>query len=232
MWNFDRRAGRLPEQREIDATLTKVGSRHVELCPLATTIRLKQAGVEINLGGIGKGHALDRIADLFEGMKIKDFVIHGGQSSVLARGSSTTLETNGDATESAGWTIGISHPTLPAVRLAKIRLIDRALGTSGTARQGFFHEGKHYGHIIDPRTGWPTSHTLSSTVIADSAAQADALATAFYVMSHDEVECYCQQHTDVGAVLVLPTKIKTKPEIRIFNLPESEIQLIRNVTTG
>ncbi len=232
LWNFDRRAGRLPEQREIDATLTKVGSRHFALCPHSTTIRLNQPGVEINLGGIGKGYALDRLAELFEKMNINDFVIHGGQSSIIARGDSTTLETKEDGIESSGWTIGISHPTLPAVRLAEIRLKDQALGTSGTARQGFFHEGKHYGHIIDPRTGWPTSHTLSSTVVAGTAAQADALATAFYVMSHDEVESYCQQHPKVGAVLVLPTQTKSKPAIRIFNLQESEIQLTADISAG
>jgi thiamine biosynthesis lipoprotein len=226
LWNFDRRAGGLPQKQEIEATLKKVGCRHVRLEPRSRTIRLDRTGVEINLGGIGKGHALDRMAGLFQEMGIEDYVIHGGQSSVLARGVSTTIDSADENDSTGGWTIGISHPTLPSLRLAKIHLRDRALGTSGTARQGFFHEGKRYGHIIDPRSGWPASHALSSTVITNSAARADALATAFYVMSPNEVGRFCQQHTEVGAVLILPSESAAKPTIRIYNLTDEDIELL------
>ena len=144
---------------------------------------------------------------------------------MLARGASTVVDKTDD-TPNYGWTIGVSHPTLPDIRLARIHLGDRALGTSGTARQGFFHDGKRYGHIIDPRTGWPTAHTLSSIVIAKSAAQADALATAFFVMSVEDVERYCQQHSETGAVLVLPSENAAKPFIRTFNLADEDIEIL------
>ena len=114
---------------------------------------------------------------------IRDFAIHGGQSSVLCGGDYLT----NDGDSGAGWPIGLSHPVLPEVRLAHFNLRGRALGTSGSGRQGFFHQGKRYGHIIDPRTGWPTDHFLSTTVISPSAALSDALATAFFVMDIEEL---------------------------------------------
>ena len=226
LWNFDRRAGRLPLPEEIAATLDRVGCSQLRLDPKTRSIEWKRNGVEINLGGIGKGYALDRIASLLQERGIANFVIHGGQSSVLAHGNSTVIEESEDTQPKHGWTIGISHPTLPDIRLAKIHLRNRALGTSGTARQGFFHQGKRYGHILDPRTGWPATETLSSTVIASSAAHADALATAFYVMSTEEVERFCRLHTETGAVLVLPSENAARPLIRTFNLAEEDIELL------
>jgi thiamine biosynthesis lipoprotein len=138
---------------------------------------------------------------------------------------------------SAGWTVGLSHPTLPAVRLAEFTLRNQALGTSGTGRQGFFHHGKRYGHIIDPRSGWPPTHTLSSTVIAESTARADALATAFFVMSIEEISDFCSKHPEIGAVIVRPrlpehrdkSKVKTVAgniEIAVFNLDDSQFSIL------
>jgi thiamine biosynthesis lipoprotein len=96
------------------------------------------------------------------------------------------------------------------------------LGTSGTGRQGFFHQGKRYGHIIDPRTGWPTNHVLSSTVISPSAALSDALATAFFVMELSEVETYCNAHPEISALLVVPSKAKGKIDLEWFNLSDDQ----------
>ena len=204
LWGFDQRNGKLPDQAKITEALNSVGARHLVLDSQNETVTFKSPSLEIDLGGIGKGHALDRVADLVESKGVVDFVIHGGQSSVLARGSSVEVagETNSDDIQ--GWTVGVSHPTLPGVRLGEVRLNDQALGTSGTGRQGFFHQGKRYGHIIDPRTGWPASDFLSTTAISESAAQSDALATAFFVMPIEEIDAYCQEHSNVGAILVLP----------------------------
>ena len=203
LWQFDRRAGKMPSPEQIESTLRRVGSEQIELNPVQQTVFFQQQGVSINLGGIGKGYAIDQVAQLLLDAGIEDFTIHGGQSSVLARGGSKlTSENGGETNDSVSWTIGISHPVLPAVRLAEVHLHNQALGTSGTARQGFFFQGKRYGHIIDPRTGWPANHILSSTVITDSAARADALATAFFVMTVEQIADYCQQHPEVAAVLI------------------------------
>ena len=225
LWQFDRRSGSIPDDASITSLLTDVGSGHVRLDPRDQSVRFLRSGVSINLGGIGKGHAIDRVAKRFLAVGINDFVTHGGQSSVLAHGNSTELNSD-DETESFGWKIGLSHPSLPSVRLAEVTLCDQALGTSGTGRQGFFHKGKRYGHIIDPRSGWPSSHILSSTVITDSAARADALATGFFVMKSDEVAEYCEQHPKVAAILVLPGDKGGAVKIETFNLSEHRFRLV------
>lgn len=235
VWGFDQRDGGVPLQNQIDEVLGLVGSKFIDLNVETNTIRFKRQGVGINLGGIGKGHALDRVGELFEYRSVADFVIHGGQSSVLARGSSvcepepTESSTaqhepgNTDVEQSHGWVVGISHPTLPGVRLAEVCLRNRALGTSGSGRQGFFHQGKRYGHIIDPRTGWPANHFLSTTVMAESAAVSDALATAFFVMPLEAVKEYCDTHPDVAAILITNDSTqKSQVRLDVLNLADRD----------
>jgi thiamine biosynthesis lipoprotein len=94
--------------------------------------------------------------------------------------------------------------------LAVVRLRDRALGTSAATFQHLEHEGRKLGHIIDPRTGWPAEALASASAIAPTAAEADALATAFYILGIDAAREYCRQHPDVGAVL-LPTGEASAP---------------------
>jgi thiamine biosynthesis lipoprotein len=200
-WGFSRREGRVPSDAEIAEALAHVGFDHVTLDASAGTIAFDRPGVEINLNSIGKGHALDRAAELLEETGTHNFLIHGGKSSVLARGGPDAFDENGS---SDGWTIGIRHPLRPAQRLGEIRLQNEALATSGAATQSFRHQGRRYGHILDPRTGQPAEGVFTVTVVAPTAAEADALSTAFYVMHPDEVAAYCDQHPDIRAVIVRP----------------------------
>ncbi len=234
-WGFDKRRGSVPSQDRIDEALVRVGSSELKFDQDAKSIQFLKPGVELNLGGIGKGHALDRIAELFESKKIENFVVHGGQSSVVARGSSSSDGGSGDSkpskpeAQSDGWKVGLSHPTVPGLRLAEIRLNNQALGTSGSGRQGFFHNGKRYGHIIDPRTGWPASHFLSTTVISNSAALSDALATAFFVMSAEEIQIFCENRPDVSAVLVSENdQQKGQLSIETFNLSDADFEQVES----
>lgn len=197
IWGFDRRQGRLPSHDEISIALKSVGCERLKLDASQLTVEFSEPLLSINLGGIGKGHALDRVVGLLESNEIRDFLLHGGQSSVVARGSQTVDDSI------TGWRVGLSHPRTPDRRLAEITLRNEALGTSGTGRQGFFVDGRRFGHIIDPRTGWPTDHFLSITVISRSAALSDALATAFFVMSLAEVESYCQNNEEIKAICVV-----------------------------
>ncbi len=194
LWGFTRRAGRMPTDAEIAETLARVGSQFLELDVERQTMRFRQPGMELNLGAIGKGYALDRCAELFDEAAIRDYLIHGGQSSVLARGHRAGEQ---------GWPIGLRHPLVPERRLGVMRLCDAALGTSGAANQFFYYQGKRYGHVLDPRTGRPAEQVLSATVIAPLAAAADALATAFYVMGLEESRAYCANHPELSALLVV-----------------------------
>ena len=228
LWRQCRQEARLPTTDEIAARRSIVGMQHVTLNandpgaelsgfvpsgsggdrrPLpdgrgSTALSLDEcfvafdrAGVELNLGSIGKGYAVDRAGELLLEHGLTEWLIQGGHSSVLARGGHNGL---------AGWPIGLRNPLLPQRTLGTILLRDQALATSGTAVQHFRFEGQRYGHIIDPRSGWPAEVLLSVTALAPTAAEADALSTAIFVGGVEIAERYCSNHPSVSAVLIPP----------------------------
>ena len=253
VWGFSRREPKVPTEEEIIAALRLVTTDHISF--VDDEVRFDVAGLSVNFNSIGKGYAVDRAAETIQAKWVDDFVIHGGQSSVAARGSEWTAddstspeqsarpvpadseeakaEPGSDSTESVegslddnpGWKVGLSHPFVPGHRLAEFTLHNQSLSTSGTARQGFFHKGRRYGHLLDPRTGWPTDHFLSATAICDSTALSDALATAFFVMSLNEVEVFCDRHPEAAAVLVVPKSKSGGVTIETFNLPAGMMSL-------
>jgi thiamine biosynthesis lipoprotein len=232
VWGFHRRQGQMPPADEIAAALATVGGRHLQLDTANQSIQFLQPGLELNLGAIGKGYALDRVADAVSTGGIHDFLLHGGNSSVLARGSRIselgfqTSDLQNDKSEilnlkseiPPGWSVGLRHPLKPDVRLAEFVLCNQALGTSGSGTQFFHHQGKRYGHILDPRSGWPAEQVLSATVIAPNAEQADALSTAFYVLGLEGARDYCQQHAEISALLVTTAQRAGGIELHPLNL--------------
>ncbi len=194
IWRRARQEGRLPGAEEIEAALALTGMSHVLFDEATRTIAFDRAGVELNLGAIGKGHAVDRAADVLKRSGLDEWLVHGGFSSVLARGGHFGHD---------GWPVGIRNPLIPGERLATILLKDRSLSTSGSNVQYFRHQGKRYGHILDPRTGWPAEQLLSVSVVAPTAALADALSTAFFVGGVEKSLAYCDNHPEVGALFVL-----------------------------
>jgi FAD:protein FMN transferase len=226
LWGFARRAGAIPSDAELAAARSCVGGHLVQLDSDKKTIRFLKPGVRINLGSIGKGYALDACAERLAALGMTDFLLHGGQSSVLARGEPDGME--GDGTAQGGtslgptpkgnspifadakigtvptppWEVGLRHPGRSGRRFGVVRLRDRALGTSGGQFQSFRHRGRRYGHILDPRSGRPAEGVLSATVVASTAALADALSTAFYVLGPRESSEYCRTHPEVGMVML------------------------------
>lgn len=197
LWGFHRREGKMPTEADIRQALSQTGSHQLRLDAEDQTIRFARDGIEINLGAIGKGYALDRCSEHLISAGVNDFLIHGGQSSMLARGSRAGL-----SEVAPSWTIALRHPLKPDRRLAEIHLRERALGTSGSGNQFFHFDGKRYGHVLDPRTGQPADALLSATALAPTAAQADALATAFFVMGTEASVAFCQSRPDIGALLI------------------------------
>jgi thiamine biosynthesis lipoprotein len=213
--------------------MQRVGMHNIEFVPGKSTIRLRQPRVEINLGSIGKGCALDRMSELLVAAGVENLLLHGGNSSVLARGkvrgpglrvqeSAVGSQKSGDAL--GGWWIGLCHPLYPERRIGEVLLRDRALGTSGSGTQFFIHEGRRYGHILDPRTGWPAEGTLSTTVAAQTAAQADALATAFYVMGRDQAVDYCRCHPGVAVAIISPVG-DDRIELTVCAFADEEVRI-------
>jgi len=198
VWGFAQRRPRIPTQAELAQALEQVGWQYVCLNPADRTIRFTRPGIRLNLGSIGKGYALDRCAEVLRQAGIEHFVIHGGQSSVLALG--TRRDGGG-----LGWPVGLRHPLRPQRRLGELWLQDLALGTSGSGVQFFSSGGRRWGHIIDPRTGQPGGQDiLSVTVLARSAAEADALATGLFLLGEEKTRQLSELRPDLGALLVLP----------------------------
>ncbi len=214
-WGFSRREGRVPSDKTLAAARQQVGMKHVVLDGERQTIAFRRPGVSVNLNSIGKGYALDRMAELFSLQRIDDYLLHGGKSSVLARGDQP-------GRDGQGWKIGLRHPLRSAERLAELRLRDQALSTSGSGTQFFIRRGRRYGHILDPRTGRPAEKLLSATVIAPTAAEAEGLSTAFYVMGPEAVERFCAERPEIATLLVAPAQREGDVRLFAFGLQEDQ----------
>lgn len=193
-WGFSRRQGAMPSEQQIEMALQSVGTKHIAVDTQNSTVRLAQPGVKLNPGGIGKGYALDRISRKLLDAGIQDFMIHGGLSSIVARGSRMGLNTE--------WTVAIKHPWRTEELIETIALRDQALGTSGSGKQFFHFGGKRYSHIIDPRTGWPADQMMSVTVVCPSGAIADAIATGLFVMGIEAAIEFCERNPYVAAAFI------------------------------
>jgi thiamine biosynthesis lipoprotein len=222
VWGFTRRQGRVPDEAERTAALDFVGYERVELDDAAQTVRFTQPGVEINLNSIGKGYALDRAAEVLRDFQVHDFLWHGGQSSVLTGGAP---QRRADGEPAGAWVVGVGHPLRPERRLAEVVVGDRAVGTSGAGFQFFRHEGKRYGHILDPRTGMPAEGVFSVTVVAPTAAEADALSTAFYVLGCEGAERYCAARPEIGFLMLMPNAGGNAVELAVCNLDDCSWRL-------
>lgn len=239
-WGFARRQGTMPSGEAIDEALRKVGMEQFQLDESTLTVSFHQPGMEINLGSIGKGFALDRASEHLMSEGVKDYLLHGGGSSVIARGnqsgeswlpeSSSEPESSDSETPPpkslAGWNVGMLHPMRHGRRMAEIRLGDQSLSTSGSQRQFFRHAGKRYSHILDPKTGFPAEGVLSVTVLAPTATLSDALATAFFVMGPKRTETFCRLHPQIGAVFLLPARKAGGFERHLVNFPEERFRLM------
>ncbi|MDA2923595.1 FAD:protein FMN transferase [Acidobacteria bacterium AH-259-L09] len=219
-WGFFARQGRVPEQVEIDRALHSVGSAFLDLDPARCSILFRCKDLELNLGSIGKGYALDRAATILKGAGLGQALLHAGYSSLLAIGNAPS---SGDA--GSGWQVSIRHPLEQNRDLALVRLHDQAMATSGTGQQYFISDSKRYGHIIDPRTGYPADLNVSATAFAKMAAQADALSTAFFVMRPEEIDNYCKRNPEVGALIVPKSADDAPLQYHSFGLVPEDLEV-------
>jgi len=189
-WGFYRRVGRVPTVEERVEALAASGIRNVLFDYETREVKYLRNGLEINLGAVGKGYALDCVAKLLRGVK-SAFLQCGGSSAVAV----------GRIGMGRGWPIRIRHPQ-GKEPLGMVYLSDAGIGTSAATYQYFDYNGSKLGHLIDPRTGWPGEALLQASVIAPTASEADALSTAFFLMGENAVRRYCETHPHIGAVLL------------------------------
>ena len=190
-WGFVAREGRVPEPSAIDAARAIVGMHRVTLDAEARTVAFTDSGVELNLGAIGKGAAVDAVTARLGALGVRHALVSAAGSSVRALGG-----------RDGGFLVDVTSPLVDRPRLARLRLRGGALGTSGAGLQHVLHDGRRLGHVLDPRTGWPASGVLSASVVAADAATADALSTAVLVGGVPLAEAYCRTHPET---LVLVT---------------------------
>jgi thiamine biosynthesis lipoprotein len=192
-WLGEDQTLRKPSGRDLSFACQHTGMGLLKLDEAEHTVTLLAAPVQVDLGGVGKGHAVDRMAKMLGDWSIDTALIHAGQSSVRAIGAPAGAK---------GWPVTLTDPGNRGRILARLYLRDRALSGSGLQKGP---------HIIDPRTALPVEDKRAAWSSASDAATADAISTAFMVMSPDEIEKYCRRRPDIQAMIILQDeRTKTK----------------------
>lgn len=191
-WGFFRGQGRLPDDEALAEARAATGAGLVELDPEGGTVRFLHPGVQLHLGALGKGAAVDRAVETLRELRVESALVHGGTSTVYALGAPPNQE---------HWAVGLCDPRDRDRRLGVVPLRDRALSTSGDYEQFFEVDGMRYSHLIDPRTGFPARGVRSATVLADSAADTDALSTAAFVLGSRGAHLVLNRFPGVGLIL-------------------------------
>jgi thiamine biosynthesis lipoprotein len=184
-WLTEDQTLRKPSGRDLSLACQHTGMSLLALDEAEHTITLSTTPVQVDLGGVGKGYAVDRMAESLGDWSIDTALINAGFSSVRSLGAPARAE---------GWPVTLTDPRNRSRTLARFNLRDRAMSGSGLQKGP---------HIIDPRIAMPVEDKRAAWVLAPDAATADALSTAFMVMSPDEIEKYCLQHSDVSAMIIL-----------------------------
>jgi FAD:protein FMN transferase len=190
---FDLTVGALSERlRRGEAVekgaLGRVGfARQVRLDSVASTVTLAP-GARLDPGAIGKGHALERAAEVLREAGVKRALLHGGTSSVAALGR---------------WAVAVQHPLEPE-RLARLELCDAALGVSALHGRTFVRDGVPVAHVLDPRTGEPVTHTLLAAAVTSSPTDADALSTALLVLGEPALATLPARFPGSSLLLAIP----------------------------
>ncbi|WP_255883923.1 MULTISPECIES: FAD:protein FMN transferase [unclassified Ruminococcus] len=188
LWGFTGDSFRVPADSEINGALEKVGFASVSIDGCSLTA---PKGVELDLGGIGKGYAGKMCRDLLKKSSV--------QSALLSIGGN--VQTVGLKPDGSRWTVALKNPD-GGDALCKISIGECAVVTSGGYERYFEENGKRYHHIIDPKTGRPAESEFKSvTVICEDGAVADALSTAFYVGGREVISKYLSGNSDVEVIL-------------------------------
>ena len=196
-WGFFRGRGRLPTSAEIKEVLKRVGYRHLKLDAERRTIRFDESGVEIDLGGIAKGYAVDRAADILRSNGITSALVSSGTSSIYALGSPPGAQ---------GWKITLRDPYDEHRPADVIHLQNYSLSTSGNYERFFEIDGKSYCHIMNPHTGWPVQGVLSAAVLAATGTDTDGRSAGCFVMGVDGTRRYLATQPNVAVIFYLPAE--------------------------
>ena len=173
LWGFHKGTGHLPHRAEVRGAMSLVGYRNILLDPTHHWVRFAKQGIELDPGGIGKGYAVDRIAQILKDQGVQHALVSGGGSSIYAIGAPPN---------EPGWKADIKNPRDPSKPIASVVLKDESMSTSGSYEKFFRAEGKLFSHIMDPRTGFPAQGMLSTSVITPKTIDSEAWAKPYYIL--------------------------------------------------
>lgn len=190
LWGFLGSAFKVPSDAELTSALSNVGYKNVQIKDNQLSI---SENTTIDIGGIGKGYASDKVAELLKKSGVKSAIISlGGNVYAIGKKPNNSL-----------WTVGIANPKNPAQPIGKIQISDKAVVTSGGYQRYFEQDGITYHHIIDPQTGKSADNGLASvTIIADSGTRADGLSTSLFVMGLENSIEFWRSNKNFEAVFI------------------------------
>ena len=192
VWHFDGSMKTKPTQAAIAASVSKIGYQKIVIDDAAGTVYLPEAGMKMGFGAIGKGYAADRARALLEREGVTAGIIN----------ASGDLTAWGKQPSGEDWLVAITNPLNKARAFAWLPIENRAVVTSGNYEKYVTFDGVRYSHIIDPRTGYPSTGILSATVFAPRAELADALATSIFVMGTDTGIDFVNQLPGVEVIII------------------------------
>lgn len=214
LWDFVEK--RRADPGELAAALPLVGYKGIELDENKRAVRLKAEGAKIDLGGVAKGYALDRAADILEESGI--------ESALLTMGSTTKVI--GVKADGKPWKVGIQNPRFAGddSLIGVLSLDGLTLSTSGDYQRYFEEDGIRFHHILNPKTGMPAEGLMSASVIGKiTAAEADALSTAVFVMGGEKGMEFLESDDRIEGILVL-----SNGSVKITSGLEGRVQDLKN----
>lgn len=192
LWNFDTNMKALPDAVTAKKMVRLINYRDIIIDPVKQTVFLKQVGMRIGFGGIGKGYAAE---------KAKQILLENGVESGIVNASGD-LTAWGYQPDGSPWTIGIAHPDMVDLPFSYMNITNMAIATSGNYEKYIMIKGKKYSHTISPRTGLPVTGIKSVTIICNNAEMADALATPVTIMGIEAGLFLINQLKGVGCIII------------------------------
>jgi thiamine biosynthesis lipoprotein len=192
LWNFDKTMTALPDAATAKQMVRLINYRNVVIDEEAGTVFLKEPGMRIGFGGIGKGYAAEKTKQLLQQLGVENGIVN----------ASGDLTAWGLQPDGKPWTIGIAHPDVAELPFSYLNISNMAIATSGNYEKFVMIGGKKYSHTINPRTGLPVTGIKSVTIICPNAEMADAMATPVSIMGIEAGLHMINQLKGMGCIII------------------------------